>query len=120
MSKISYSVKIVLFNKDITDNGFAVLGKGQLDKLKKFVQFIIFCYVPWWITSSVTSAAPTSDLQLINNIHEYSIVDSITAGAALDAMRRHTWYLTEEMVVLSLFNSHVSLDTKQRMADKLK
>ena len=69
----------------------------------------MFCYIPWWMTSPVTS-----DLQLINSIHDHSI---LAAGAVTDAVRRLAWYLTEEMVVLSLFNNHVFLDPKQGMAD---
>lgn len=120
MSKILYCIKIVLLNKKIAVAGATVLGRGQLPKVKRFVQFVVFCYVPWWITAPVASAAPMNDLKLINSFHWYNNIDSVVAKAALVAVGRHTWYLTEELVVLSLFNHYVSNDMKQSIAEKLK
>ena len=97
----------------------SVFSRGQLPKLKRFVQFVVFCYVPWWLTSPIASAAPNHDLCLINNVILYDAVDSVISNAALKAFRNHLWYLTEELVCLALFSSSVDNSIKQKMVAKL-
>ena len=46
-------------------------------------------------------------------------MDAGVAESALTALRRHLWYLTEELVVLSLFSNKVSDDQKEKIAEKL-
>ena len=41
------------------------------------------------------------------------------ADSALTALKRHLWYVTEELAVLSLFSSKISIEQKAKMADKL-
>ena len=119
MSKILYTVKIVLLNKKIKDSGATILGRGQLTKVKKFVEFVMYCYIPWWLTAPVASAAPSNDLDLINSLIEYTSSDSVAANAALKAIGRHMWYLNEELVPLSFFSHSVNDEVKQKMAQKL-
>ena len=35
------------------------------------------------------------------------------------ALKRHLWYLSEELIGLSFFSNHISLETKQKMISKL-
>ena len=122
MAKLLYSMKIVLLSEKIR----CELGSGeiltnvQLAKLMKFVKFCVYVYVPWWLKCPVASAAPVNDINLISDIKQYRKVNKSSADAALKALSRHLWYLTEELIPLALFSSQVDGETKQRMAEKLK
>ena len=121
MSKMIYCLKIdLLSNKIIEDlpKG-TVYASGQQQKIKSFVQFFIFCYASWWLTSPIPASAPLNDLMLINNLIKYREQDEKCANAALHAFSRHLWYLTEELVVLCLFDTNVKDETKGKIAMKL-
>ena len=89
MAKLLYSIKLVLLNKIISQ-----LPKGtifalqQLPKLQRIVQFVVFCYIPWWLSVPISSAAPTNDLNPINSLLEYKVIDFTIANAALKAFQQ--------------------------------
>ena len=96
MSKMIYCLKIdLLSNKIIEDlpKG-TVCASGQQQKIKGFVQFFIFCYTSWWLTSPIPESAPLNEHMLINNLIKYREQDEKCANAALHAFSRHLWYLT--------------------------
>ena len=39
-----------------------IFGKGQQEKIQRFVKFVVFCYIPWWLTAPVSSSASKNDL----------------------------------------------------------
>jgi hypothetical protein len=49
----------------------------------------------------------------------YKEEDSDIAMTVLNSIERHLWYLTEELVVLALFNNELSPFTRQLLALKL-
>ena len=121
MAKLLYAIKMVLLGS-IIQSDFPqgqIFGRGQLVKLKRFVLFVVFCYVPWWLTSPIPSSAPKNNLILIRSLSEYKSFDCTIATSALKAFKNHLWYLTEELVCLALFNSTVSSSVKAKMALKL-
>ena len=120
MAKILYCIKIVLLDTKIME--FAkgkIVSTTQMKKLKQFVQFVIYCYIPWWLTAPVSSAAPSNDLKLANSFIEYRSENSIVSKAALTALNRHMWYLSEELTPLSLFSHNIDISQKKKMVEKL-
>ena len=115
MSKVIYALKIVLLSKQNLLQ--TIIETTCLTKLKRFADFCINCYIPWWINCTVASAAPGNDLELINILQQYKSTDELCATSALDAMNRHLWYLVEELVPLCLFDSDTSLSVKAKVAD---
>ena len=95
-----------------------VFGRGQLEKIRRFVKFVIFCYIPWWLTTPISFSAPKYDQLLIKSFFEYQEVDNTLANAALTIFGKHLWYLTEELVPLSFFSS-VKNSMKEAMARKM-
>ena len=122
MSKMIYCIKLDLLGTKIVNElpRGAVFGSGQLQKVKMFVQFFVFCYIPWWLTSPVAAAAPVNDLLLINELINYRKIDEPCANSALKAFYNHLWYLTEELVPVALFCDSVKTLTKEKMVKKLK
>ena len=65
MSKLIYSLKIVLMGNQISKlPAGTILAAGQLKKLKEFVQFVVYIYVPWWLVSPVPLSAPFNGLKM--------------------------------------------------------
>ena len=54
MSKVICALKIVLLSKQ--NSLQTIIGTNFLKKLKRFVNFCINCYIPYWINCSVASA----------------------------------------------------------------
>ncbi len=83
MAKILYSIKIVLLNKKVVNElpKNTIFTAAQLPKLKKFVQYVVYCHIPWWLTAPVPSAAPFNDLNLMNALISYKDIDSVSADS---------------------------------------
>ena len=52
---------------------------------------------------------------MVEKLQEFSDHDPVLAAAAKVALGRHTWYLCEELVPLSLFSLSVSDDLKEEI-----
>ena len=67
MSKMIYCLKIDLLSDKIVEKlpKGNVFGSGQQQKIQRFVQFFIFCYVSWWLTAPIPASAPLNDLMLL-------------------------------------------------------
>ena len=108
MSKILYSIKIVILSPHITKAvGVKVCTNNtQFNRPQNFVNFVVYVYVPWWLQCPLATAAPITDLEFIYAIIEYKEVNPVISKAGLDALStKYTWYLTEELVPLVLSRS---------------
>jgi len=121
MAKLLYCLKMVLLSKKIEKElpQGAVFVKGQLQKIIKFVKFVIINYVKWWMSCSIAQDAPVNDLQLINKLLSYKEIDNKLATVALQSLGKHLWYLTAELTPLSLFSSKLSNSSKDKIAKRL-
>ena len=122
MAKILYSIKMVMLAPKIMSQlpRGAVFGARQLGRLQSFVKFVVTCYVPWWLTAPVAAYAPTNDVALVARLRRYAEVDETCSDAAIKSFERHIWYLTQELVPLTLFCGSVSDSVKEAMVEKLK
>jgi len=93
MSKLLYSLKMVLLGKQINElpvfNSSSIFSGQQLAKLQKFTNFVVFCYLPWWLTAPLPTTAPINDLHLINTLLEYKTIEPEIAAVALKAVKGH-------------------------------
>ena len=76
-------------------------------------------YCSWWFTCTSAVDAPYHDLKFYQKLLEYKAVDASISLSALKAFGRHLWYLTAEMVPLSLFSNKVPAEEKRSIADRL-
>ena len=121
MSKVLYSFKIVLLSRKIITNfpKGSVFGSNQLPRMERFVTFVAFVYVPWWLSCPLAADAPSNDLLLLRRLHEFIEVDAVPARAGIKAFNRHTWYLNQENVSLCIFSEDVSDEVKAEIAEVL-
>ena len=114
MAKIIFGIKIVLIWPKIKHLG--IISEYQFEKLLKFVKFVVYIYLRYWFAATLTSQAPRNDLAFFKSAVHYKTVDEVISKSAVHALRLHTWYLTEDLVGLSLFDNKVSVSDRTRMA----
>ena len=114
MGKALYLLKIyilsLIYNR---------LTSRQLISLERMVLFILALYGKYFLQSSLTVAAPKLDMVFINNLNMFKNIDIGIANCVLQSVKRHLWYLTPELIPLSLFDKDVSIEAKQQIARKL-
>ena len=79
-----------------------------MPKSLEFTQFVVYCYVPWWLACPLPASAPMNDIKLISVLDKYKTHNAQIATSALKALGDHKdmWYLTEELVPLALFDDN--------------
>jgi hypothetical protein len=87
--------------------------------LRRCVKFSSLVYAPYFIMTSLWANASYNDSEFFKLLHKYTQVDTELADVANGAMQRHLFYLTEEMVVKSLFSKRLGEDEKSRMDCRL-
>lgn len=120
MSHLLYVPKMLAFSKEC---GY---DEDYISKLETFVLYTSLFYLPHWINCKLATEAPQMDLDFIHtNMHIPILVTESTQGlsevaeAVSDKLAKHSWYLTEEMVLLSLFSESVLPDLKETLVKKL-
>ena len=73
-----------------------------------------------WIEASFSAQAPRLDLELIKALGTYDKIDPEIGDVALSKLSSHLWYMSEELVGLSFFDSDVSCETKNAMVTALR
>ena len=68
---------------------------------------------------SVPATAPQNDLMLWNSCIKYHSIHEKCSVAATKVLKSHLWYLTEELILLTLFNDDIGYKTKDEMASIL-
>lgn len=115
MAHLLYAPKMYAFADQLGYN------EEFVEKLRKFITFTSLIYVPYWMKASQGIDAAVNDLQLSKDLfHLCTEVDyTDIANAALKTLQRHTWYLSQEMVVFSLFSSKLPSEDKMKMVENL-
>lgn len=109
MFRAIYALKCYLF-RDYFD-----FHRDFLRSLRRFCLFISIIYVKFWNQSSNATDAPFNDLEFLKELDSYAVVDPEIAKIASTAMKRHLWYLSDELTPLALFSSKVSAEDKNEM-----
>lgn len=109
MFKIIYAFKTYLFRK------FLGLDQDVVKKLERFCLFMSIVFIKFWNRCTIAVDAAYNDLQFIKEMDQYLDIDRSIASAALNAFKRHLSYLSDELILLSLFSDKVSDEEKDIM-----
>ena len=119
MAKILCEFKIVLFSAQLLKLG--LITEDEANSHKQLTQFLILYYVKPWMTATLSSDAPVNDVSLANSLknipsHLLRIYPLFKAmGEAMKTrLEEHLWYLSEELVVMSLFSEKLDEPQKNR------
>jgi len=95
---------------------FKKLGFSAL--LGRCCRFSALIYCSWWFSCDSAVDAPFNNLQFYKFILQYAEIDEAVSNSAKIAFQCHLWYLTPEMIPLSLFSDLVA-SLKDELAKKL-
>ena len=116
MAILLCEMKLVLFRSQFVSLGIVSVAAMKLHT--QLVQFLIRCYVqPWLMCPDATAAAP-NDLELFRSLTGIPARSPLKkfAKPMLAKLKMHTWYLSQEWVVMCMFGSHTTEDEKARCA----
>jgi hypothetical protein len=120
MSKVIYSLKMYLFR--LGDNFWKFqlisyilflhrsefrLKKDEENNLKELCLFFSLIYVKKWLEAPDTLDAPFNDLNFIEQLENYRVINKTISQKALKKISNHLWYISPELVPLALFSSKV-------------
>lgn len=109
MFKIIYAFKTYLFRR------FLDLEQDMVKKLESFCSFMSIVFIKFWNRCTIAVDAAYNDLQFLKEMDQYMDIDKSVASAGLNAFKRHLSYLSDELILLSLFSDKVSDDEKDLM-----
>ena len=116
MSSAICALKMLLLQNQLELDEF-------FQKLQVFGDFVACFYVPNWLRAPLGAEAAVQDLTLYQVMLYYSTNDELPlqeiAARVTNFMKRHFWYLTEELLPLCLCSKHVKLEEKERLALRL-
>lgn len=82
--------------------------------------FFARIYVKAWITAPLAVKAPNNDLSLYKDLEAYKTINKGISETTTEKMGRHLWYLSEELVALSLFDDNVTENVKEEIVEVIK
>ena len=69
--------------------------------------FVVFIYLKAWFNSPSLTSAAKNDLELYKLLLKFKKIHSKISQSACEVLNRHTWYLTEDAITLTLFNEDI-------------
>lgn len=119
ISKARWIAKALLIGKTYLFREHLSLDQPTLEALKRICVFISHLYVKFWNRAPSATNAAMNDLLFMQQLEMYQEYDDEIAQTAIHSFKEHLWYLGGELVTLSLFSNHVSIDTKNRIRGRI-
>lgn len=113
MSRLIYGLKLYLLQDNFQ------LSSEELKRLEVFCIFGTIFYLKNWLRTPFVTEAANDDLQFFKNMELFKKLDKQCSEAVLKKITGHTWYLSGELIGLSLFSKNVSNDTKRKIVAKM-
>jgi hypothetical protein len=107
MAKAIYSIKVWLFRSQFK------LTNRESQGLLRLNIFLAKVYIKFWYQAPVAPTAARNDLQLLQLLHSYP--DRDISVETSRKMAGHLWYLSEDLILLSLFDPELDIATKQAL-----
>ncbi|KAG0725576.1 hypothetical protein GWK47_038397 [Chionoecetes opilio] len=112
MAKAIYAVKIMLFHDHME------MSRRELAGIRRVAFFVTMVYAKYWNEAMIPSYAAMNNLDFITDVKR--ICDDGVASVAERAMRRHLWYLSENLIGLAIFDDRISPEQKAEMVEGMK
>ena len=109
MAKGIYIMKIAMLVDELPHN---FLTRHQREGVRRMAVFIAIFYTPYFLTARLPACAPREDLTLWRNMCQFRTHDRQIGDAVKTSIKRHQWYLSEQLVVFCLFDPDLSDNDK--------
>ncbi|XP_065658092.1 uncharacterized protein LOC136082603 [Hydra vulgaris] len=103
----------------ITDKITMIMSEVEKKKIETAAFFTSVWYAPWFLKSYLVASSPSNDLAACKNAFCIKEKYPNLGSALVASIQRHTWYLTEQLVLLSLADDDVEQEVKKEMLDRL-
>ena len=113
MAKAIYILKMSLLRHQLD------LHWQTKKKVEKMSLFVVFVYLKSWFSAPCLTSAATNGLELYRRLLKFKTVHKKVSSTAASVLQRHTWYLTEDLIPLSLFNENLPLEDRTVLASKI-
>jgi hypothetical protein len=87
--------------------------------VKNMATFVALFHSKAFLQSKLSSIAPSVDLKYLGHMELYKKEDEKAAQIAINSIQNHLWYLTEEIVVLSIIDEDLPSTLRKAMVVKL-
>ena len=113
MAKVIYLLKLHLLSNvfDLTDE--------EKTNVSRLCVFICLLYVRPWFESPLPCLAPLNDLSFASKVLQYRMVEPVLAFTVLQSIKNHLWYLTPQLVILSLADTRLADEEREEIARTL-
>ena len=89
------------------------LTASELQGLQRFTRFVVCVYIRSLFTSKNLKDASINDMLLIQWLRDHD--DDALQTTDLNMMKRHSWYLSQELATLALFSDKLTCDMKAQL-----
>ena len=113
MAYAIYALKIEMMSERFP------LSQEERRKIHRLAKFVAVIHSPAYLRSRIAATAPSVDVKYLSALKEYDEEDLEVAQTAIKSVFKHLWYLTEELVVLALFDENLSDNIRKAMIDRL-
>ena len=113
MAYAIYFLKIELMSEHFQ------LDQTERKQSKRMAHFISLFHSEAFLRCRLSSILPAQDLRYLRLMQCYREKDRDVADAAIKSILNHLWYVTQEMVVFSLFDFELPADLRRDIAQKL-
>ena len=95
------------------------MSAEEIEDVNKVAPFVAIFYIDLFLKSSIIIQAPSNDLKAIKVTESIEEEDEILGKSLKNSFFRHTWYLAEDVVIVSLADPGVTNEEKFLMIQKL-
>ena len=113
-SKYLYVLKFSLLQHQIPS-----LTAVTKKKINTMSSFILFTYLSYWFTSPSLTRAASNDLRMFQDLSSFRRVNKAVSESCLLVLQQHTWYLTEGLVPVALFNKDLEDESGNLLAKQI-
>ena len=110
---------IYLLTLEMTKNISNIMNEKEKKMIKTASLFISLTYCPRFFKSSLSIKAPVNDLAAFKDVFDLSKEYPEFSQSILKSMQNHTWYLSQQLVVMALVDDDVEKDEKKNIPQKL-
>ncbi|KAG0715703.1 hypothetical protein GWK47_011344 [Chionoecetes opilio] len=111
MANAIYALKIFMFRHQLD---LTAREEGGLRRLRLFISL---AYVKQWNEAMVSNRAPLHDLEFLRLLETYP--DKEVSHTASTALKRHLWYLLEDLVGLGFFDDRIPKGREAQVIQRL-
>ncbi len=91
----------------------------EAKNVKSMANFVALFHSQAFLKSRLASISPALDLKYLSSMSLFKSENEEAAGIAINSILNHLWYLTEELVVLSIFDRELPSTLRQAFVVKL-